>query len=153
VNPQTSSVIGQILNDVVPGASLLSYQGLANANIGLDALGVALGIPITAASPEELLDTDVGLDELALASAEVLQDQGDTAAAAALNNLISTGIPSTSITLGDALAAESGQGGPGLGSTVSVARLITTAAFLADGDHFVTIPSSTLGVAGLASVG
>lgn len=153
VNPQTSSFIGQVLNDIVPGASVLSYQGLANANVGLQALGVALGVPIATATPEELLATNVGLNQLAVASAQVLQNQGDTAGATALNNLIAAGIPNTSINLGEALAAESGQGGPGLGSSVSVARLITTAAFLADGDHAVTIPASTLGIPGLASVG
>lgn len=153
INPQSSSVIGQLLNDLVPGASLLSYQGLATANIGLGALGVALGIPLTTASPDQLLNTSVGFNQLAVAAATVLQNQGNTAAATALQNFINLGVPSTSVNLGSLLGVESGQGGPGLGGTINAAQLLTTTAFLADGDHFVTIPNATLGIPGLTSVG
>lgn len=153
LNPQTNSIVGQVLNSIVPGASVLGYQGLANANIGLDALGLALGIPLVAASPDQLLNTYVGMNELAVAAATVLQNQGNTAAASVLQNFLNLGVPNTQLNVADLIGVASGQGGPGLGSTVNAAQLLMTSAFLADGDHFVTVPAATLGIPGLASVG
>lgn len=154
VNPQTSSIIGQLLNAIVPGASVLSYEGLANATVTLDALGLALGIPLTALSPEELLNTNVGLNQLAVAMVTALQNSGGGVAAVnALNSLIGLGVPATQVNLGEILGVAAGQGGPALGTTVSIGTLLTSAIFAIDGDHAVSIPGTTLNIPGLASVG
>lgn len=154
INPQTDSIVGQLLNSIAPGASVLSYSGLADATLSLDELGIPLGVPITAASPDELLNTMVGLDELTVAAATALQNSGgDPADVALLNDFAALGVDNAQVSLGEVLGVNAPGGSAGAGATANVAQMLLTSVFLANGTHAVSLPGTTLNVPGIADIG
>lgn len=155
VNPASDTIIGQLLNSVTNGQlTLVGWSGLLDANIGLDALGQALGIPITAMSPTELANTTVTVNELAVAAANALQaGGGDTADIQLLNDFISAQVTDATVNLADVLGVDaSNDGVPAAEGFVNIAQVLTTTAFLVDGEHFVDIPAADVGIPGIAGV-
>lgn len=153
INPASNSAIGQILNSVAPGAQLLGYQGLANANVSLQQLGIALGIPITTASPDELLNTQVTYRQLALATATALQNSGGEAAdVQVLNDFNTLTVSEASFSLGQALGVAANGGSPAATGYVNAAQFLTSSVFLVTGTHAVSIPNTALGIPGVTSI-
>jgi len=153
LNPASRTIIAQILQRTIPDAQVLSYEGLVDANVRIDRLGAKLGIPVTVASPEELLATTVTFRQLAVATAEVLQeDGGSIAAISALNDFRSRELPGDEVSFGRLIGANLEGGSPAGSAEVNFLQMISAGAFLIDGEHFVTVPGAELDVAGLASL-
>lgn len=155
INPQSSTIIGQLLNSVTNGdATVLAYNGLVNADVGLDALGVALGIPITAMSPQELANTTVSFEQLVVASAQALQSGGgNTAAITLLNDLAALDIHDAQLNLADVLGVDASNDTiPAATGFVDVTSLLVTSVFLVDNDHFITIPNMAATIPGVTAV-
>ncbi|CAN5551434.1 TadG family pilus assembly protein [soil metagenome] len=151
VDPESDTLIGSVLNQVLPGGSVLSYQGLASATVTLEALG--LNMPLGVLSPEELLETQISFEELVLASIGALQaGGGNTAAVAVLNGLLVGATTVRNITLGELFALDAAGGTPAGNLSLDVLGLLTSSAFLIDGEHAITVPATSLGVPGLLDV-
>jgi uncharacterized membrane protein len=148
--------------------TLLQYQGLAGAHVdALDMLdALALKANVTAGTYDQLLNSDVSVGAVLDAAAQVLAEHGQVAgAAAAIQGLqvIKSQIPGDpTIKLGklidlgiwDTLKVGRGDDSPSaLRAGLNVYQLATFALQLANGAHAVAIPSSTLGVPGLVSLG
>lgn len=121
-----NQVLTPLLGNPV-GLDVLGYQGLANADIGLGALGAELGL----LTPEQVLTTEVPFDDVLLAAANVLERGGDVANAALLRNAINAQIESMAVTLGDLVAVDNASADSGLAGDVNVLELIKSTAFLA----------------------
>jgi uncharacterized membrane protein len=148
VTPASSSVIGQVLQSVIPGADVIGYQGLANATVTLGQLAAALNL----GSVEELLGATVTYEQLVVAAADALQGGGGSVAAVGvLDQLIALGIEDFQVEVADVVGAGT-TGSSGTDARVSIPQLLLAGAGIADGTHAVTIPATVLNVAGLAGV-
>jgi uncharacterized membrane protein len=147
--------------------TLLQYQGLAGAHVdALDMLdALALKANVTSGTYDQLLNSDVSAGAVLDAAAQVLAEHGQVAgAAAAIQGLqvIKSQIPGDpTIKLGklidlgiwDTLKVGRGDDSPSaLHAGLNVYQLATFALQLANGAHAVAIPSSTVGVTGLATL-
>jgi uncharacterized membrane protein len=147
--------------------TLLQYQGLAGAHVdALDMLdALALKANVTSGTYDQLLNSDVSVGAVLDAAAQVLAEHGQVAgAAAAIQGLqmIKSQIPGDpTIKLGklidlgiwDTLKVGRGDDSPSaLHAGLNVYQLATFALQLANGAHAVAIPSSTVGVTGLATL-
>lgn len=141
-SPLLNALVGDALN-----LGVLSYDGLADAEISLLGLATELG----AASADELLALpDLSLGQLFLASAEVLEREGGSTADVALLETIATSVPALpAVALADLLAITPGADSA-LTAGLNVLDLVATSAFLSNGSSFLTIPGlqASLGLSG-----
>jgi len=139
-----NSLIGSALNSTV-----LSYNGLATANVTLLGLAAQLG----AGTPDELVNLgNVSMGQVFVAAAQVLQQQGGDVASVQLLQLLSTkvgGLPPVNVA--DILGVTQG-GGAALTGQVNLLDLVATSAFIADGSTALKIPSLTLNLLGLTNL-
>ncbi|HEU5152792.1 MAG TPA: pilus assembly protein TadG-related protein [Iamia sp.] len=146
-----SALLGPLVGEAI-GVDLAGYSGLAGGRVGIDALATELGLSL--GSPDELLATGVTVADLALAQAAVLRRGGDVARAVLLERLAVDVDPTIApIALGDLLTVVPGGQAAAATATLDVLELLTTAAWVANGDRFLDIPGLDLGVPGLASTG
>ena len=154
LNPASRTIVSRIIGEVVPEANVLSYEGLLAANIRVDRLRQKLGIPVTVASPQELLDTTVTMRRLTVAAIDVLtEDGGDLATIAALNGFRERDLPGDELSFGRLIGVDVGGGSPAGAAEVNFLQMVTAGAFLIDGEHFVNVPGSELGIPGIAGLG
>jgi uncharacterized membrane protein len=151
IDPATNSIIGQILNSVMPGASAVSYAGLLDANVTVADL--AANLPVTVGSPDELLDAEITMADLLVASADALAANGNAADAAFVQGLVGLAVGGGTFRFGDVIGASAGGDTPAGDVVLQVPQLLTTAAFLVDGEHLVTVPASTLNIPFVGDVG
>jgi len=124
---------------------LLDYNGLAGATIGLGDLATALGF----GSPTELAEADVTARELLLASADILELQGNTAGAQVLDWYGTTIAGSTMVDMGELLQLEqNGPNGVG-GAAIDAFGLLTGAAYVINGTNTINLPAVTTNIAGV----
>lgn len=146
-----SLILNAVLGGILGGSLALeaiSYEGLANAEVSLADLAVALG----AGSADQLLGTSVSLGTFMAAVADVLENNDATDQADVINatllDLLGTGVGLGNVSVGQLLAL-----GPGsdaaLGATVDALSLLTTSAFVANGQNAIAVPGLELGVPGL----
>lgn len=146
INSSNSPILNAVINKALGGnlnLDVASYQGLAAANISLLGLATQLGL----GTVDQLLTTSVSLKSLYLASAQVLQQNGNTATATILNNIAASITLAHNITLGDLLSAQSGSGAAETASLDALGLVQATAA-IANGSSAVDIPnlSANLGL-------
>lgn len=147
INSANSVILNAVVNKALGGSlnlDAVSYQGLANANVTLQQLAVQLGV----GTVDQLLTTNVSLGQLYLATAQVLQRNGNTAAATVLNTIAASITLAHNITLGSLLSASSGSGAAETAS-VNVLNLLQTTVQIANGASAISIPglSANLGLA------
>jgi uncharacterized membrane protein len=165
------SLNGGVLNALLPGTSinlsLVDYNGLAQTNITaldfMNALATELGV--SAGSYGSLLQSSVTMQQLIQAQINALNGEGNVTGTrlAALNGLLGlqssiTGTPT--VALGNLFdlgiwqnEAIGGTNPPAaLSAGLNLYQLVSLAAQVSNGAHFLTIPSATIGVPGLASV-
>lgn len=153
LSPTSKTIVSRIVGQVVPEAEVLSYDGLLAADIRIDRLRQKLGIPVTVASPQELLDTTVTLRRLTVAAVEILtEDGGSLATIQALNGFLDRDLPGDELSFGRLIGVDLGGGNPAGSAEVNFLQMVTAAAFLIDGTHFVDIPGSELGIPGIAGL-
>lgn len=113
------------------GFDALSYQGLAVASVGVEALAAELGI----LTSDDVFTEEVTYDEALIAAANVLEREGGSsniAAASALRGAASATLQNEGpITLGDLVSAEPGAQGAALATQLNVLDLVAGGAFLA----------------------
>ncbi|HWJ67631.1 MAG TPA: pilus assembly protein TadG-related protein [Nocardioides sp.] len=143
LNPLLGGLLGSTLN-----LDLISYQGLAGANVSLLELVEVGGLGV--GTVEELLHLDgVAVADLFVAAARVLDSQGKLAEANVLRSLqVAAGTPSISI-------ADIVDAGPSdaaaLDASVNVLDLVTGAAMVANQSHAIEIPNLGITLPGLVS--
>jgi len=139
-----STADAALLNTVLGGAlgntltlSALDYQGLVGANLNLGELAGQLGF----GSPDELADATVGAQDFYLAAAQVMSNQGNTAAAGAFNQAAATVDSSSTVDMGDVFDFE--QGGPEdqTNASVDAFSVLTGSAYAINGTSTLTVPS------------
>lgn len=126
---------------------VLNYNGLAGVTVNLNALAAALGV----GSPEELADAQVTARDLLLASATILRNQGDTAAADVFDWFGVAISGSTMIDMGQLLQLQ--QGGPSgaVAGGIDAFGLLTGSAYVINGTNTISLPSVTTNIAGVTS--
>lgn len=167
LNALLSGVLGSPVN-----LSVLHYEGLATANVTLtELLGLIdspdVGIPLSALSPQEALDTEITLEQLYVASVQALENQGDTATAALLNDLVTVGVPAVSLTLGQLVSVDTPATDSALDAALNLLGLVQAGALVAHcpvdstPDDFtddldcsaISLPAVDLNLPGLAELG
>ena len=130
----------------------VSYNGLVNANVTLEQLG--LNIPVTALSPTELLTTSVGIRDFMLASIAALNAQGNTAAVAVLNSMIVNASLTGTVQLGEFMEVVSGAETAAATASLNLLQLLTASAFVLEksSGHALSIPTAGISIPGLTSV-
>jgi uncharacterized membrane protein len=149
----TSGAQDSVLNGIFGSAfkaQVLSYSGLASANVSLAAIG--LNMPVTALSPTQLLSTSVSAKDLMLASAAALNNGSNVAAVSVLNALAASVTATTMVNLGDTMHIETGGEDAAAAASVNVLQMLTAAAFAVDGTHAITIPAAQVNIPGLGGV-
>lgn len=142
-------LLNHLVNDSL-NLSAISYTGLANADVTLLGLATELGV----GTPNELAAlSNLSLNQLFLASANVLQSEGgDAADITLLNQLAVANLSSLpTVTFGDILDLNSAPESA-LDASVNLLDLVSTAAFVANGTNALAIPTLTAGIPNVSSV-
>lgn len=129
------------------GLTAVGYNGLLNTTIPLGPLATQLGF----GSPDELADATVGAQDFYLAAAQVMQNQGNTAAASALNAFATSTNGSTQLDMGQLMSIEQGGSEAAANGAVDLYSLVTGSVFAINGTNAITIPSLSVGVAGTST--
>ena len=149
ITPVSNGVLGRVLSKVVPGAELLSYNGLVNTTVTLRQLQAGL----TAVSPDTGLDTPITYRQFLLASATALESGGgDTATVQLLRDMGSASTGSQQFTMMQLVSAQAGGGTPAADAEYDLTGLLTGGAYLIDGEHAATVPASQLAIPGIGNV-
>jgi uncharacterized membrane protein len=148
VNAGDSSLLGPLLGaiDSDLNLSLLSYQGLAGANVKLSAIAADLGL----GTVNELATTNVTLGQFYLATAHVLRNNGSTVEANLLES-ISTKVGSLTLKVGDLIDLTTA-GSSALDASFNALDLLTGAAQVANGDYGVSVPALGITIPGVSSL-
>lgn len=152
MTPNSNWIVGRVLQQIIPNADLVGYQGLANANVTLRSLAAGLNL----GSPDELANATVTFRQLLVASAAALQaDDGSAddkaAAVQVMNDLLALDVGDFDVAMGDVLGLGTTDG-DGLDGSVSIPQLLVSAVSVANGINAISVPDTVLNVAGLASV-
>lgn len=137
---------GALLNALVGDAlnlGVLSYDGLADAEVSLLGLAAELG----AASAEEVLALPkIGLGPFLLATAAVLEREGGATADVTLLETIATTVPALApVSLADLVSIAPGADSA-MSAGLNVLDLLATSAFVANGENAVAIPGLQAGL-------
>jgi uncharacterized membrane protein len=147
-----NGILSALLGDAFH-LNAVSYTGLVNANVTLQAIGA--NIPVTALSPTQLLSTSVGIRDFMLASIATLNAQGNAAAVAVLNSMIASAPLTGTVQLGEIIDIMGGAETAAATASLNLLQLLTASAFVLERDsgHALSIPTVGLSLpAGLASV-
>lgn len=162
VDSTQGPLLNLLLSTLLPGttvnASVLDWNALAQSDINLNALIAQLGVNLGLSDTSQILNTDISLGQLQLAMAQVLQADGNTAAANALN-VLPLGVPGLvgTIRLSDLLQIALPPGSLAL-VELDVLDLVTGAAQLYNYRNVLTTPqpitvnTAALGLTGLANL-
>ncbi|MDQ3977960.1 MAG: hypothetical protein M3314_00185 [Actinomycetota bacterium] len=156
LNPVLTQFLG--LNPATT-LSLVGYQGLANGSVSLREIAAA---DASLGTPDQLLNSTVNVKKLALATVQALNNRpgSDTAAVAArtaLGSFASNIDTAMTVRLLDLLAVQQPASDAVLDSQINVFDLIvgagqaSTAAKIASGQNFISVPGLTVGIPNLAS--
>lgn len=130
-----SEELDKYLNDALD-LSVVSYQGLANAQITLGGLAAELGV----GSVEELAQLqDLSLHRLFLASATVLSREGGEAADVTLLRALSATVMTSLVVDVDQLIELSSGGAAAMATRFDVLGLVAGAGFVANGTNFLDV--------------
>lgn len=131
------------------GLTVLDAQGLAGADIALLDL---VDTGLVAGGFDELVGADVSVGDFYLAMADVLQNQGGQGAQVALlQELATVAIKDVVINVADIVGVDS-TSSAGLDAVVNVFDLVSTAAFVANGDNAISVPNLNVNVVGLSTL-
>jgi hypothetical protein len=136
-----SSLLGALLNGAL-GATVVSYSGLANAQIQLKDLAAQLGF----GTPSQLFNAIVKEKQFIVAEANALQAAGDTANATLLNSIATSVSSTTTINMGDLITVQQGSEQAALNTAFNALDLLAGAGFLANGTNAIGLTTGVLGV-------
>lgn len=130
VNPTQAGLLNSVVTPLLGspvGFNALSYQGLAGASVNVFELGTEMGL----LTPNEVLNSTVAFDDVVLASADILERNGDSTNASLLRNSITTEMQNMDVQLGQFVDADTGGEGPGMAADINILGMLTGAAFAA----------------------
>jgi uncharacterized membrane protein len=134
----TSGTLAPVLDQILKvNLKAVGYEGivtLKNVTVPISDLLVELNV----GSPAQLATTTVSLDSFALAAAEVLRANGETASAEVLEAL-KIGVSSAYLTVGDILDLGTATTTAGLTTGVNVLDILTAAIVAANGQNAVAV--------------
>lgn len=152
-----STVLNNVLGGFLGGAvalDLVSYQGLAAGEVTLR--GLATALELEAGSPDAVLNEQLTMLELLEAAAEVMATEGNVAALeAGVAGLVSAATAVNSnvqFQLSDLITVAQGGESAALDTGLNLFQLVSAAAQVADGDHFINIPMVGVTIPGLSSL-
>lgn len=156
----TVPVLNRVFGEMIDGnADLLSWKGLGDANVTMAALGRELASLGTAAgTPQEMLSSDVTLGRLFTATANALDQQGTSEAAAAANlfrgsaGIIAQSTNTTTFKLADIMTFNQGNGSTIADANLKVRNLVVAAAQAANGDNLISVPDAGITLPGISNV-
>lgn len=135
-----NAILGKLLNTSL-NLDAVSYQGLANTNVRLLDL---LKADASAGTLQELLNSDIALPDLLRLTATALSRSNIATADANLIstlNLLSAQVPANlHLKLADLLKLDAAPTDAALSAQINVFQLVTFAAEVANGDHFLDMP-------------
>lgn len=136
LDASSSALLNPILNGILGGGAnldVLSYTGLANANVSLLDIATQLGL----GSVDQLLSSNINAGTFLIAAANVLQADGTSNAD--ILNLVAAKLGGVSIDLGDLVSAEPGAGAAET-ATINALDLLTGTILIANGTNALSIP-------------
>ncbi|SDK92262.1 Uncharacterized membrane protein [Pseudomonas delhiensis] len=157
-SPLLNALLGGLLGTTL-NLDVVTYQGIAGANVNLLALGEQLqaaGVDLDLGSVDSLLDADVGVAQLLQAAI----DAADASQVAGVNlallrsALASIKVPSANLSLGQIISvvAPDSARDAALGADVNLLDLLMATALVANKEHALAIPGLTLNVPGVTSL-
>ena len=134
--------------------TLVSYDGLATGNVSLQKLQTALlASGFNVGTVDDLLTAHLTAAQLLAATASALTSDGDNTAAAEVQDLINTGITSSStVTLGDLINVATPSDSAVLSAEFNAFQLVAGTAELMNGSNFVSVPLTGVNLLGLTNV-
>ncbi|MBD9467771.1 DUF11 domain-containing protein [Pseudoxanthomonas sp. PXM01] len=156
--PLLNTLFQALLPGTTVNLSVLDWNALAGSSINLNALVTRLGVNLGISDTSQVLNTDITLAQLRLAMVQVLQADGQTAAANALNLLpLSVGSLTGSIRLSQLLRIDLPTGALAA-VRLHLLDLVTGSVQLYNFRNVLTTPTpitlntSALGLTGVANV-
>ncbi len=141
----SGSALGGFLSGILTGnsntISLVSYQGLAAANVSLLDL---LGAQGNVGTVDGLLASQFTAEQFRVLAAQALRNQGDIAHATILEGLSFAAAGSSKTTLGSLLNITTGDTSAAT-AQFNVLNLIAGMAYVGTGQNFVSVPGITIG--------
>jgi uncharacterized membrane protein len=141
-----NAVLGNALGGVL-NVSVLDYEGLVGTTINLGALSGQLGF----GSPEELADATVSAEDFYLAAAQVLADQGDTAAASVFDQAAAVVDSNATLTMGSILAIEQGGEQAAANGSIDAYSILQGSAYAINGSSTLSVPSLSVTIPNVTS--
>lgn len=151
INLGDGTILGPLLQALGTnvGLSVLDAQGLAGADIQLLDL---VDTGLVAGGFDELVGADVTVGQFYLAVADVLENQGGHGAQVALlRQLATVAVKDVVINVADVVGVDS-TNSVGLDAVVNVFDLVSTAAFVANGQNAISVPNLNVNVVGLSTL-
>lgn len=127
-----------------PALTAVGYQGLLNTTIPLGPLAAGLGV----GTPDQLATSTVNAKQFYLVAAQVMQNQGNSAAFTALNSISSATNSTMTLDMGKLMKVDQGGSAAAANASVDLWSLFTGSVFAVDGTNTLSIPSATLAVPG-----
>jgi uncharacterized membrane protein len=148
-----NSVLGSLFGDAFH-LNVVSYNGLLNGNVTLQALGLNMPASVGVLSPTQLLNTSVSINNFMLASIAALNAQGNTAAVNVLNSMLVNASATGMVKLGDFITVATGGENAAAAASLNVLQLLTASAMVLEknGGHALSIPTATISIPGITSI-
>lgn len=153
LNSQDSALLNGLLGGLLGGnlnLGLVSYQGIANADVSLLDL---IKAKADVGTVEELLDADVQVGELLGVIATALDQKGvvDADVVLAAQQIANIAVKDASVKLGDIISVVTPDKNAAANLGINVLSLITATAMIADKNHAITLPLG-VNVPGILSI-
>jgi uncharacterized membrane protein len=151
----TAPVVNRVFGQMIGGnVDVVSWNGLGNANITMSALQHELGnLGLDVGTPQKLLAADLTLNKLFTATANALDQQGDSRAAIFRNGagIIAQSTNTTTFKLANIMTFDQGAGTTVADANLKVRNLVVAAAEAANGSNVISVPTAGLTVPGVSN--
>ncbi|WP_281289819.1 pilus assembly protein TadG-related protein [Nocardioides rubriscoriae] len=132
-----SALLSSLLSQLGVNITAVGYQGLATSTVSTGALATALGL----GSPTQLTTATVTYGQLVSAAATVLNQSGNSAAAATLTSLSTTlGAQASQVVNVGTLIGVAAGSSSALAANLNVLDLVAGGAFLINGSSLLSVP-------------
>ncbi|MGH9150809.1 MAG: pilus assembly protein TadG-related protein [Acidimicrobiales bacterium] len=149
--PLLDAVLGQMMGG---SADVVGWQGLLGSHVTLGELHAELvEAGAHTGTPEEFLDAEITLAQLAQATADVLTNKGDSNAAlyAGSYGIVAQSKNSATFSLGELMMLDLSSRGAVTAGEINAFQLLTASAIVANGTNTVAVPDAGVSVPGVSN--